>query len=103
MRARPDDFLPFLALDDDAGTGKSSRALFDEYCDRVANTSDWGGQLELRALACALETPIHVFAAESDVIVMGDEFASETRAPLQLTYHLHYYSLGEHFNSVARV
>lgn len=66
----------------------------------MINTSDWGGQLELRALACALETPIHVFSAESDVISMGDEFAA-MRQPLQLTYHLHYYTLGEHFNSVA--
>lgn len=74
--------------------------LFEEYCDRVISTSDWGGQLELRALACALETPIHVFSAESDVISMGDEFTA-MRQPLQLTYHLHYYTLGEHFNSVA--
>lgn len=62
------------------------------------NTSDWGGQLELRALACALSTPIHVFSAESDVIPMGEEFTG--REPLKLTYHLHYYTLGEHFNSV---
>jgi OTU domain-containing protein 6 len=74
--------------------------LYDEYCDRVANTSDWGGQLELRALACSLATPIEVFSAESDVIKMGTEF-SEDREALQLTYHLHYYTLGEHFNSVA--
>lgn len=76
--------------------------LFEEYCERVVSTSDWGGQLELRALACALQTPIHVFSAESDVIAMGQEFdAAGDRKPLQLTYHLHYYTLGEHFNSVA--
>lgn len=73
--------------------------LFEEYCDRVIHTSDWGGQLELRALACALETPIQVFSAESDVIAMGEEFLDNSE-PLQLTYHLHYYTLGEHFNSV---
>ncbi|TMW63621.1 hypothetical protein Poli38472_002562 [Pythium oligandrum] len=96
MLAHPDDFLPFLALEEDGN--KSMTELYMDYCDRVANTSDWGGQLELRALACALTTPIHVFSAESDVISMGDEF--EEREPLQLTYHLHYYTLGEHFNSV---
>jgi len=73
--------------------------LYEEYCNRVVTTSDWGGQLELRALACALQRPIHVFAAEGDEITMGGEFAD--REPLQLTYHLHYYTLGEHFNSVA--
>uniref|UniRef100_K3WEB1 OTU domain-containing protein n=1 Tax=Globisporangium ultimum (strain ATCC 200006 / CBS 805.95 / DAOM BR144) TaxID=431595 RepID=K3WEB1_GLOUD len=97
MRARPDDYLPFLALDE--SSGKSSQELLEEYCDRVINTSDWGGQLELRALACALQAPIQVFSAESDVISMGDEFADQS-TPLQLTYHLHYYTLGEHFNSV---
>ncbi|GLD97615.1 hypothetical protein PINS_up006305 [Pythium insidiosum] len=96
MLAHPDDFMPFLPLEDDGH--KSMQELFEEYCARVANTSDWGGQLELRALACALSTPIQVFAADSDVITMGSEFAD--REPLQLTYHLHYYTLGEHFNSV---
>ncbi|KAF1332479.1 Otu ovarian tumor-like cysteine protease, partial [Globisporangium splendens] len=97
MRARPDDYLPFLALDE--SSGKSSQELFEEYCDRVIDTSDWGGQLELRALACALQAPIQVFSAESNVISMGDEFADQSMS-LQLTYHLHYYTLGEHFNSV---
>ncbi|DBA01207.1 TPA: LOW QUALITY PROTEIN: hypothetical protein N0F65_002342 [Lagenidium giganteum] len=99
MRAHPDEFIPFLVLDEDSA--KSLSQLFEEYCDRVANSSDWGGQLELRALSSVLENPIHVFNAESDVIVMGDEFAP--RQPLQLTYHLHYYTLGEHFNSVEPV
>ena len=73
--------------------------LYGAYCDRVANSSDWGGQLELRALAMALQVPIHVFSAEGDIIRMGEEF-HHTQEPLQLTYHLHYYTLGEHFNSV---
>lgn len=110
--------MPFLALDLDSGKSMegtlrfNSRVegtavmlkccvlaeLFEEYCDRIVNTSDWGGQLELRALACALSTPIHVFSGESDVIPMGEEFTG--REPLKLTYHLHYYTLGEHFNSV---
>ncbi|POM79955.1 OTU ovarian tumor-like cysteine protease [Phytophthora palmivora] len=100
MLAHPDDFLPFMALDDAA---EGLEDAFVSYCDRVANTADWGGQLELRALACALRTPIEVFSAEGDVLVMGSEFVNEDdeSAPkLQLTYHLHYYTLGEHFNSV---
>ncbi|OWZ19470.1 OTU ovarian tumor-like cysteine protease [Phytophthora megakarya] len=100
MLAHPDDFLPFMALDE---ASDSLEDAFANYCDRVANTADWGGQLELRALACALRTPIEVFSAEGDVLVMGGEFVNEDdeSAPkLQLTYHLHYYTLGEHFNSV---
>jgi OTU domain-containing protein 6 len=103
MLTHTDDFLPFMALDEGAA---SPEEAFEIYCDRVANTADWGGQLELRALACALRTPIEVFSAESDVLVMGGEFVDEDDASapkLQLTYHLHYYTLGEHFNSVTPV
>ncbi|KAG3022768.1 hypothetical protein JG687_00005609 [Phytophthora cactorum] len=103
MLAHPDDFLPFMALDESSTSPEDAFAI---YCDRLANTADWGGQLELRALACALRTPIEVFSAEGDVLVMGGEFVNEDdeSAPkLQLTYHLHYYTLGEHFNSVTPV
>lgn len=99
MLAHEDDFLPFMALDEAAA---SPEEAFATYCDRVANTADWGGQLELRALACAAD-PIEVFSAEGDVLVMGGEFLNEddgNATKLQLTYHLHYYTLGEHFNSV---
>ena len=100
MRAHEDDFVPFMALDEGVDDA------FTTYCDRVASTADWGGQLELRALACALRTPIEVFSAEADVLVMGAEFGNEDRestSKLQLTYHLHYYALGEHFNSVTSI
>ncbi|KAE8907325.1 hypothetical protein PF010_g1637 [Phytophthora fragariae] len=103
MLAHADDFLPFMALDEAAA---SPQEAFATYCDRVANTADWGGQLELRALACALRTPIEVFSAEGDVLVMGGEFGNEddeNATKLQLTYHLHYYTLGEHFNSVTPI
>lgn len=123
LRAHPDDFAPFLALEpqpDKSLDGASAfrcpnlpeeadnaavavgAELFAVYCDRVAETADWGGQLELRALACALQRPIEVFAAEGGELTMGGEFArAGGPEPLQLTYHLHYYALGEHFNSVA--
>ncbi|RLN06612.1 hypothetical protein BBJ28_00002811 [Nothophytophthora sp. Chile5] len=101
MLAHPDDFLPFVALEEAA---TDPQEAFETYCNRVANTADWGGQLELRALACALQRPIEVYSAEGDALVMGGEFANgddeSSSKPLQLTYHLHYYTLGEHFNSV---
>lgn len=99
MLAHSDEFMPFMALDDSYASPEDA---FATYCDRLANTADWGGQLELRALACALRTPIEVFSAEGDVLVMGGEFMDENAPKLQLTYHLHYYTLGEHFNSVTQ-
>ena len=38
---------------------------FESFCERVASSKDWGGQLELRALSEALRMPILVFAADS--------------------------------------
>lgn len=38
MRQHPDDFKPFLYLED---------GDFDKYCDDIINTARWGGQLEV--------------------------------------------------------
>jgi OTU domain-containing protein 6 len=65
-------------------------------CSKIENTSEWGGELELRALAHALETPIRVFSV-SHPIEFGDQFAQPS---LLLSYHKHYYSMGAHYNSV---
>ncbi|XP_075438983.1 deubiquitinase OTUD6B isoform X5 [Ascaphus truei] len=50
---------------------------FEKYCSDIANTSAWGGQLELRALSHILQTPIEVIQADSPPIVIGEEYASK--------------------------
>ncbi len=47
---------------------------YETYCDQVANSSNWGGQVELEALANALEVPIDVFSATEKVLRMGSQF-----------------------------
>ncbi|CAK4235631.1 unnamed protein product [Aphanomyces euteiches] len=98
LRSHANDFLPFVELNYESDV--SNEDQFEEYCKRVEESSDWGGQIELRALAQALEFPIEVHSATTDVIKMGEEFSKIGEAPLRLSYHLHYYSLGEHYNSV---
>lgn len=71
---------------------------YREYCDKVANTNDWGGQLELQALSAALKVPISIFTADSSTLEMGEEY--KPIPPLKLSYHRHAYSLGAHYNSV---
>lgn len=45
MRANMDDFLPFLSHPD---TGEIlTEDQFQEYCDQVAQTPAWGGQVEV--------------------------------------------------------
>jgi len=97
IRSHKDEFLPFLS--DPNTSNPVSEEAFEEYCNKVAKTTSWGGQLEIRALANEFKIPIEVVQADGPVInVGGEEFGNES--PLILSYHRHFYRLGEHYNSV---
>ncbi len=70
---------------------------------QVANSADWGGQPELQALAHVLQVPVRVHSAAAPPLLVGwDEYGGGGAVqPLEVTYHLHYYALGEHYNSTA--
>ena len=58
--------------------------------------------MEITALSKGLERPIEVIQAEGPLVQVGqDEFKDQS--PIILTYHRHYYGLGEHYNSVKPV
>ena len=65
-------------------------------------TAEWGGQIEIRALSECLQRVIYIYEANAPVIKMGEEHHNRysTEEPIRLTYHKHYYALGEHYNSV---
>ena len=69
----------------------------DDYCDKLDTTAEWGGHLELQAISGALSVCIEVYSADQPVLKIGEE---NEGAPLRLSYHLHAYGLGEHYNSV---
>uniref|UniRef100_A0A8C1K2I5 ubiquitinyl hydrolase 1 n=1 Tax=Cyprinus carpio TaxID=7962 RepID=A0A8C1K2I5_CYPCA len=95
MRSHADDFLPFLT---DPSSGDMYTAdEFEKYCNDVADTAAWGGQLELKALSQVLQLPIEVIQAESPSIIIGEE---NVKPPITLVYMRHAYGLGEHYNSV---
>ncbi|XP_076864673.1 deubiquitinase OTUD6B [Brachyhypopomus gauderio] len=95
MRNHADDFLPFLT---NTNTGDMYTAdEFEKYCNDVAETAAWGGQLELRALTNVLQLPIEVIQADSPTITIGEEYA---KPPITLVYMRHAYGLGEHYSSV---
>ncbi|KAK7124957.1 hypothetical protein R3I94_019124 [Phoxinus phoxinus] len=95
MRSHADDFLPFLT---DPNSGDMYTAdEFEKYCNDVADTAAWGGQLELKALSQVLQLPIEVIQAESPSIIIGEEY---DKPPITLIYMRHAYGLGEHYNSV---
>jgi OTU domain-containing protein 6 len=95
MKSHRPIFEPFIAAEDAAEDAPPMS--FDKYIDRIKNSAEWGGQLELQALAGALKTPIRIVAGDADPLVMGSEFKGE---PLVVTYHRHFLALGEHYNSV---
>jgi OTU domain-containing protein 6 len=83
---------------------------YDDYVDRVRNSADWGGHLELRALSLAFQRPIVVYSTgpplmiggggDDDDVMENDQARDNTVEPIRLSYHLHYYALGEHYNRV---
>ncbi|XP_078606780.1 deubiquitinase OTUD6B-like [Branchiostoma floridae x Branchiostoma japonicum] len=96
MKSHTDDFLPFLSKHD---TGDPyTPEEFEDYCNDIANTAAWGGQLELQALSRILMCSIEVIQAEGPAIKIGEEY--DAKLPIILTYHRHMYGLGEHYNTV---
>jgi len=97
MRAHVETYAPFVAV---AGPCPE----YDAYCDTVENvvTAVWGGQTELSALAASLKMPIWVYEVGRPVLKMGEEFGDGTAGEpaLKISYHRHFYALGEHYNSV---
>ena len=73
---------------------------FEKYCEKVESITQsvWGGQLEINAISAALKLPIDVFSADSPVVTMGKE--ADSKKKLRISYHKHYFSLGEHYNSI---
>lgn len=86
-----EEFSPFAEIE----------TTYHEYVQKVASSSEWGGHLELRALAMGLKRPIVVYSADAPPLVMGEEYRDvENSEEIRLSFHRFYYALGEHYNSV---
>jgi len=95
MSAHADEFAPFVGCDADS-------AEYREYVANVARctgTVEWGGQLEVRALCAATQRAALIYDANAPVLTMGEDYLS-VGPPLRLSFHRHYFHLGEHYNSV---
>ncbi|KAK5105841.1 hypothetical protein LTR62_001971 [Meristemomyces frigidus] len=94
-----EDFLPFL------------EEPLDEYVHKIRETGEWGGQLELLALAKSYGVDINVLRdfgrverIEAGGVAgkVGGVDATEVRE-MWLGYYRHGFGLGEHYNSLRRV
>lgn len=86
----PDDFVPFL------------EQPLEEYITSIRDTAEWGGHLELMALAQAYGVNINVLQGDGQVekIECGNETPDNKQ--LWLAYYRHSFGLGEHYNSLRR-
>ncbi|MCJ1485387.1 hypothetical protein MMC06_005561 [Schaereria dolodes] len=84
----PEDFSPFLD------------EPLDEYIVKIRDTGEWGGQLELSALARAYGVNINVLQGDGKVVNI--ETGATTAPVIWLAYYRHSFGLGEHYNSLRR-
>ncbi len=85
----PDDFVPFL------------EEPLEEYTHKIRDTGEWGGQLELLALAKSYGIEINVLQGDGRVEkIEPSEDAAEKK--IWLGYYRHHFGLGEHYNSLRK-
>ena len=84
-----EDFLPFL------------EEPLDQYVTTIRDTGEWGGHLEILALAKAYQVNINILQGNGKVekIECGTDNENMT---LWLAYYHHSFGLGEHYNSLRK-
>jgi len=92
MEANKEDFEAFVDED------------FEGYLRKIRDTAEWGGQLELLAVARRFGVEIRVIQDERiEKIEPGVEGETKKDAKtLWLAYYRHGYGLGEHYNSLRK-
>ncbi|XP_018392984.1 PREDICTED: OTU domain-containing protein 6B [Cyphomyrmex costatus] len=98
LKENMNDFLPFLSNSDSNELLTSEE--YEKYCNDVAETSAWGGAVELQVLSRILKCPIEIIQATGAPYVIGDEYSNGKK--IILTYHRYMYELGAHYNSVTK-
>lgn len=93
IRSNRDDLICYMTSDksDDV----MSLEEFEEYCNQVEKTKAWGSQIEIQAISSSLKIQIEVIQASGTPAISGNEF----KPHLVVTYHRHFFGLGEHYNS----
>ena len=54
-------------------------------------------------MACALNKKILIYDAQAPVLTISNNEDNNDNDVIRLTYHRHYFSLGEHYNSVVNI
>jgi len=92
MTTHPDDFEAFM------------EEPLESYVKKIRDTAEWGGQLELQAIARSYHIDINVLQADGRVekVSSGSKKAGESD-DIWLAYYRHSFGLGEHYNALKKV
>ncbi|KAI9752885.1 MAG: hypothetical protein M1815_000216 [Lichina confinis] len=90
IRKSADHFAPFI------------EESVEQYARKVAETAEWGGHLELMALAqiCGVKIKVVQGDGRIEIIEPLDQERSPDVQSVWLAYYRHHYGLGEHYNSL---
>ena len=73
------------------------------YTRKVRETSEWGGAVELQALARAYGRRINVLQSDGRVERIGEEGEGKGDGEeMWLAYYRHSFGLGEHYNALKK-
>ncbi|KAJ9646957.1 uncharacterized protein PV06_04211 [Exophiala oligosperma] len=91
MKAHPDDFAAFM------------EEPLDSYVARIRDSAEWGGELELQAIARAYNININVVRADGRVEKIGSgSDKTDDSTDVWLAYYQHSFGLGEHYNALKK-
>ncbi|KIW89339.1 uncharacterized protein Z519_10193 [Cladophialophora bantiana CBS 173.52] len=94
MAQHPEDFGAFM------------EEPLDAYVKKIRDTAEWGGELELQAIARSYHVDINVLQADGRVerISTGlDTPQDGSNDTIWLAYYRHSFGLGEHYNALKKV
>jgi OTU domain-containing protein 6 len=93
LLTHPNDFAPFI-----------DEPLL-QYAKKIELTAEWGGQLELQAIARAYIVDIHVVQGDGRIEKFeagNGNTEREGNKKIWLAYYRHSYGLGEHYNALTQ-
>jgi len=92
IERNPDDFVGFM------------EEPLEDYLQKTRDTGEWGGHMELMALAKTYGVKINVLHGDGhvDKIESGEDKADEDEKEIWLGYYRHSHGLGEHYNSLRK-
>ncbi|CAE7179649.1 hypothetical protein P3342_002426 [Pyrenophora teres f. teres] len=91
IQGHADDFSPFM------------EDTLPEHLRKIRETGEWGGHLELLALARTYRLRICVLHSDGRVDRIEAEDGAEDMEEIWLGYYKHSHGLGEHYNSLRKV